>query len=221
MATTRSGQSFTPAAGHDVFLPFYDPLMKLLGFGRLHRALLAQAELQPEHRVLDVGCGTGMLALTVKRLHPGLEAVGLDPDLNALARARRKAERAGLRVRFDQGFAGDLPYPDASFDRVFSSMMFHHLKRDQKEGMLREVRRVLAPGGRLEFLDFSHPGGSVHGFLARLVHSHAELRDNVDERIVDRMAKAGFVGAILLREQGTLFGRVGFFQGSVPDGWST
>jgi ubiquinone/menaquinone biosynthesis C-methylase UbiE len=174
--------------------------------------------MRPGERVLDVGCGTGSLLLTAKHAQPGIEAVGIDPDARGLARARRKAERAGLRVRFDLGFAGDLPYPDASFDRVLSSMMFHHLKRDQKEGMLREVRRVLARGGRLEFLDFSHPGGSVHGFLARLVHAHAELRDNVDERIVDRMAKAGFVNATLLREQGTLFGRVGFFQGSVPDG---
>jgi ubiquinone/menaquinone biosynthesis C-methylase UbiE len=216
MATTESGQTFTPAAGHDVFLPFYDPMMKLLGFGRLHRALLAQAELQPDHRLLDVGCGTGMLALTVKRLYPGVQVAGLDPDRNALARARRKAARSALEVRFDEGLAGALPYPDASLDRVFSSMMFHHLKRDQKEAMLREVRRVLAPGGRLEFLDFSHPGGSVHGFLARLVHSHAELRDNVDERIVDRMAAAGLVDARRVREQGTLFGRVGFFQASAP-----
>lgn len=216
MATAQRGQGFTPAAGHDAFLPFYDPMMKLLGFGRLHRALLAQAELRPEHRVLDVGCGTGTLALTVKRRHPAVDVAGLDPDPNALARARRKAERAGLQVRFDQGSADSLPYPDASFDRVFSSMMFHHLKRDQKEAMLREVRRVLAPGGRLEFLDFSHPGGSVHGFLARLVHSHAELRDNVDERIVDRMIAAGLVDARRVREQGTLFGRVAFFQASAP-----
>lgn len=214
--TLGSGQTFTPAAGHDFLLPFYDPLMKLLGFGRLHRALLEQAELRPDHRVLDVGCGTGTLALTVKRLHRGIEAVGLDPDANALARATAKAKRAGLQVRFDQASADALPYGHGSFDRVFSSMMFHHLRPAQKEGMLREVRRVLAPGGRLEFLDFSHPGGHVHGFLARLVHSHAELRDNVDERIVDRMVAAGLAGATMVREQGTLFGRVGFFQASAP-----
>jgi hypothetical protein len=75
---------------------------------------------------------------------------------------------------------------------------------------------VLAAGGRLEFLDFSHPGGSVHGFLARLVHSHAELRDNVAERIVDRMTAAGLADAKMMRERGTLFGRVGFFQASAP-----
>jgi ubiquinone/menaquinone biosynthesis C-methylase UbiE len=212
----KSEQPFTPAAGHDVFLPFYDPLMKLLGFERLHRALLDQADLRADHRVLDVGCGTGTLALSLKRLHRGIDVVGLDPDPNALARARRKAERAGLQVRFDQGSADALPYPDGSFDRVFSSMMFHHLRQAQKEAMLREVRRVLAAGGRLEFLDFSHPGGSVHGFLARLVHSHAELRDNVDERIVDRMTAAGLADAKMMRERGTLFGRVGFFQASAP-----
>lgn len=213
--TTGGSERFTPAAGRDIFLPFYDPLVRLLGFGRLRNALLDQAQLQPGHRVLDIGCGTGTLAIVVKQRYRDVDATGLDPDPKALARARQKASRAGVAVRFDQGFADALPYPDGAFDRVFSSMMFHHLRRAQKEGMLREVRRVLAPGGRIEFLDFSHPGGHMHGFFARLVHSHAQLRDNVDESIVDLMAGAGLVRPARVLELGTLFGRVAFFQASV------
>ena len=216
MSTGKFEPTFTPAAGRDLFLPFYDPLMRLLGFDRLRNALLEQAELRSQHRVLDVGCGTGTLAILVQRLNPSVGVVGLDPDARALARARRKAERAGVAVRFDQGSAEALPYPDAAFDRVFSSLMFHHLRKDQKDAMLREVRRVLAPGGRLEFLDFAQPGASVHGFLARVVHSHAELRDNVDDRIVERLAHAELVEPRRVREQVTLFGRVGFFQASAP-----
>ncbi len=216
MSTGKQGSEFTPAAGHDCFLPLYDPLMSLLGFGRLRSALLHQSELRSEHRVLDVGCGTGTFAVLVKRVNPAVEVVGLDPDPRALARARRKAARANVSVRFDQGSADALPYPDAAFDRVFSSMMFHHLGREQKEPALREIRRVLKPGGRLELLDFSQPGASVHGFLARVVHSHAQLRDSAADRIVDRMARAGFVAPSRVREQATLFGRVGFFQASGP-----
>jgi ubiquinone/menaquinone biosynthesis C-methylase UbiE len=216
MSTGKFEPTFTPAAGRDLFLPFYDPLMRLLGFDRLRNALLEQAELRSQHRVLDVGCGTGTLAILVQRLNPSVGVVGLDPDARALARARRKAERAGVAVRFDQGSAEALEYDDAMFDRVFSTLMFHHLGRNQKDTALREFRRVLKPGGRLEFVDFSQPGSHVHGLLAHLVHAHGELRDNVDGQLVDRMARAGFVEARKIRERGTLFGRVGFFQASAP-----
>jgi ubiquinone/menaquinone biosynthesis C-methylase UbiE len=93
----------------------------------------------------------------VKRLHPEAEVVGLDPDPKALARARRKTEAAGVAIRFDAGFANELPYPDASFDRVFSSLMFHHLEREAKLATLRELRRVIAPSGSLHLLDFGPP----------------------------------------------------------------
>jgi ubiquinone/menaquinone biosynthesis C-methylase UbiE len=139
-------RTYLPAAGKDWALPLYDPLVKLLGIGRVRRIFLDQATLPAAHRVLDLGCGTGSLALLIKRLHPAIQIVGLDPDPRALARARRKAAGAAADIRFDQGYADNLPYPDASFDRVFSSFMFHHVSPDQRENTLREARRVLAPG---------------------------------------------------------------------------
>ena len=90
----RSQRTFLPAAGHDWFLPVYDPLTKILGVDSARRTLLEQAAFQRGHRVLDVGCGTGSLALLIKRSHPGVEVIGLDPDRRALARARRKAVRS-------------------------------------------------------------------------------------------------------------------------------
>ena len=148
---------FLPAAGRDLFLPLYDPLTKLLGGDRARRTLIDQAALAPGLDVLDVGCGTGTLVLQIRKFIPSVVTVGLDPDPKALARARRKAERESAIVRFDQGFADALPYPDASFDRVFSSMMFHHLEAADKEKMLREARRVLRPGGSLHLMDFAGP----------------------------------------------------------------
>jgi ubiquinone/menaquinone biosynthesis C-methylase UbiE len=136
----ESSRTYLPAAGHDWLLPLYDPFVKLLGGDAVRRALLNQAALQPGHRVLDVGCGTGTLAMMIKRLHLDVEVVGFGPDPKALARARHKAARAALSPRFDQGFADELPYPEASFDRVLSSFMFHHLPPDEKGSMLRAVR---------------------------------------------------------------------------------
>src|SRR2546430_13790941 len=90
-----SSRTYLPAAGHDWSSPLYDPIVKLLGGDAARKALLEQAALRPGQRVLDVGCGTGTLATLIKQLYPDVEVVGLDPDPEALARARRKAARAG------------------------------------------------------------------------------------------------------------------------------
>lgn len=214
----ESSRTFIPAAGHDWSLPLYDPVVKLLGGDAARRVLLDQAALRPNHRVLDIGCGTGTLVVLIKRLHPDVDVVGLDPDPKALARGRRKAQRASARVQFDQGFADELPYRDASFDRVFSSLMFHHLGRDEKEATLREVRLVLRPGGILSLLDFAGPEAGADGFLARLLHSSHQLRDNSEGRILELMSRAGFLSPQKVRQGAMLFGRVriNYYQASVP-----
>src|SRR5215208_4830986 len=133
---------YLPAMGHDRLLPFYDPLQRLLGMESVHRLLVDQARIQPDQRILEIGCGTGNLAILIKRLHPDAEVVGIDPDPKALARAQRKARREALSVHLDRGFAEELPYLDASFDRVLSALMFHHLGPKEKEKTLDEARRV-------------------------------------------------------------------------------
>jgi ubiquinone/menaquinone biosynthesis C-methylase UbiE len=99
-------RSFLPAAGHDWFLPFYDPFVKLLGGDRARSALLDQATIRAGQRVLDVGCGTGTFAVLIKRLHPIVDVVGLDPDPKALDRAMRKAGTRGGVGPFRSGVLG-------------------------------------------------------------------------------------------------------------------
>src|SRR5690348_3277744 len=111
---TGSPRHYLPAAGHDVFLPAYDPIMRLLRFSRDLDRLIAQAALEPSHRVLDVGCGTGTLAVLIKRRLPTIAVAGADPDPKALERARRKAARARVDVRFERAFGDALPFADAS-----------------------------------------------------------------------------------------------------------
>ena len=211
-------KTYLPAAGHDWALPFYDPLVKLLGADTARRVLLDQAALGHAHRVLDIGCGTGTLAILIKRFHPDVAVAGLDPDPKALARAKRKAQRAEVSIQFDQGSADDLPYPEASFDRVFSSFMFHHLQAEQREKTLCEVRRVLAPGGSLHMLDFGRPEAQLHGLLARWLHSSHHLEDNSESRILTLMHQAGFVSAKKTMERAMLCGLflcTAYYQASV------
>ncbi len=210
-------RTYIPAAGHDWLLPLYDPLLKLLGADSARRPLLEQASVRPGHRVLDIGCGTGSLVVLVKRLCPDAKVVGLDPDPKALARARRKVERAGVSARFDQGFSSELPYPDACFDRVFSSFMLHHLQPDEKAKTLREARRVLKPGGSLHVLDFGGEGSRRDGLLARVLHRSDKVRPNFEGRIVALMDEAGFVESKELANRSMLFGRIAYCSGSPPD----
>ncbi|BBY74972.1 hypothetical protein MPRF_18710 [Mycolicibacterium parafortuitum] len=140
---------YLPAAGHDAFLPAYDLLVRALGAHRVYDELIEQADLAGE--VLEIGCGTGNVTLRAVRAAPAARITVVDPDPRALGRARRKVG-AG-RVRFEAGYAQRLPFPDASFDRVVSSLMLHHLDEDVKAGALAEARRVLKPGGILHIAD--------------------------------------------------------------------
>lgn len=198
-------KDFLPAAGHDFFLPLYDPIVRLMGFERARYELISQGDVKPDQQVLDLGCGTGTFVVLLKRQFPTAQVIGLDPDAKALRRAEKKIRRAGLSVRLDRGFGDELPYETDSFDRVFSSFMFHHLDEQTKKKTLHEVRRVLKPGGSFHLVDFTVDGGS-HGFLARLFHSHSLMKDNTDERLLRLMNHAGFTNSAKLRGETTFFG---------------
>lgn len=212
---SNSERRYLPAAGRDVFLPLYDLIAKLLGADKARQVLLDRVQIQPQDRVLDIGCGTGTLAVLLKQKYPSLNMVGLDPDPNALARARQKATRAGVSVRFDRGFADALGYEDRSFDVVLSSFMFHHLESTDREKTLREIRRVLKAGGRFYLLDFeASDDASGHGPM-RLFHRSKRLQDNSAPRIVSLMEQAGFKDPNKIATHPVFFGlgRAGFFEG--------
>lgn len=184
-------RAFTPGLGHAFLTPLYDLVHRLSGLGRLHDEMLTLADLRPCMRVLDVGCATGNLLLTLGRRYPGVEPAGLDPDARALARAARKSRRAGLTVDWRRGFAEELPYPDQSLDRVFSSLMLHHLEPPAKDALLAEVRRVLRPEGLLVLADMDgHDAMSGHGFRHRSPARSPHVEAGTD--IAERVAAAGF-----------------------------
>ena len=216
-ATAKNPQKpYLPAMGHDLLLPLYDPLQRLLGMESIHRQLVDQARIQPDQRVLEIGCGTGNLAILIKRLHPDAEVVGIDPDPKALARAQRKAWREALSVQLDRGFAEELPYPDASFDRVLSALMFHHLGPEEQEKSLDEARRILRPGGSLHLLDFGGAKMRSDGFMARLHHRSERLRNNFGDGIPTLMRGAGFADPTEVASPGTIAGRLTYYGASVP-----
>jgi ubiquinone/menaquinone biosynthesis C-methylase UbiE len=184
---------FVPGLGRGALTPFYDLVHRFVGLGRMHQEMIRLAELRPGLRVLDVGCGTGNLLLALGRERTGLDLVGLDPDRRALAMAARKAGRAGVAVDWRRGFAEELPLADASVDRVFSSMMLHHLDPPAKEAMLAELRRVLRPDGVLVLADMEGHGGGDHGGGHGRINRRMTARVRDNGAIPERIAAAGFV----------------------------
>ncbi|MFZ2170711.1 MAG: class I SAM-dependent methyltransferase, partial [Methylococcaceae bacterium] len=124
---------YIPAFHFRWLTDWYDPVMRhLFPEEALKTSLIAQARIQPGQYILDMGCGTGTLTLLIKQIQPNAAVYGLDVDTQVLDVARKKAEQAGETIILQQGTATCLPYPDGSFDRVFASLMLHHLTRQDK-----------------------------------------------------------------------------------------
>lgn len=143
-------RAYKPALSFAPLTRFFDPLVALTARERtLKGRVLERAALQPGESALDLGCGTGTLAIAALTEQPGARLTGLDADPEVLDRARRKADAAGIELALDEGFSTELPYEDERFDVVLSTLFFHHLKDEDKRRTATEIRRVLRPGGRL------------------------------------------------------------------------
>jgi ubiquinone/menaquinone biosynthesis C-methylase UbiE len=162
MPTEEGSRGYLPALRFQALTRLYDPVVRLTSReGRFKELLVDQAAPAPGQRILDLGCGTGTLALQVKQRVPQADVVGLDADPEMLAQARRKAEQAGVELELTEGFSTKLPYEDASFDRVLSTLFFHHLDPEPKRRTAREIARVLRTGGELHVADWGKPSDPV------------------------------------------------------------
>ncbi len=159
--------------------PVYDPMCRVVGAGlAMRRRTVALAGLRPGDRVLDVGCGTGVLTrLAAEMVGPEGVAIGIDPGLAMTGIARLKAARTLSRARFELGIIEALAFADDAFDVVLSSFVLHHLPADVKRAGLREVWRVLKPGGRFVLLDFDTARPIARAMIAmgRLVPAYAHV----------------------------------------------
>ncbi|OAF07766.1 hypothetical protein AYJ54_16825 [Bradyrhizobium centrolobii] len=182
----------------------YDLLLRLATFGResaFRKKVLGLAHLAPGESVLDVGCGTGTLAIAAKQcVGPTGTVHGIDASPEMIARANRKASKAGVAVIFLITAAQVLPFPDARYDVVLTTIMLHHLSRNARQQCVREIGRVLKPGGRILVVDFATSTQQKPGFLARL-HRHCAV--SLDE-ITAILGEAGLhvieTGAVGFRD---------------------
>ena len=184
---------------HKAFL--YDMLLWFLSRGKegeMREKALRLARLSSGESVLDIGCGTGTLAIAAKRRvgATGM-ACGVDASPQMLARAIKKACKAGLEVDFRNAAVEALPFRDSQFDVVLSTLMLHHLPEKLRQECLREVRRVLKPGGRVLIIDFGPPEPRQKSIIDHFHHhGHASLPSMIElvQRTGMEVAESGAVG---------------------------
>jgi ubiquinone/menaquinone biosynthesis C-methylase UbiE len=172
---------------------WYDLFGRVISFGRdkaIREKLIELAAPAPGEKVLDVGCGTGTLALALKSSVGTGEVHGIDASPEMIDVAREKAAKAGSAVDFQVALIEALPFPDATFDLVTSSLMLHHLPDDLKHTGLAEIRRVLKPGSRFMALDFAAHSHSPLGHLLS-IFGHARGESMVD-KLMPMLKDAGF-----------------------------
>jgi demethylmenaquinone methyltransferase / 2-methoxy-6-polyprenyl-1,4-benzoquinol methylase len=148
-------------AAQELFAPLsdsYDRYARLLSFGqdpRWRTFLVSRVAAAPDDSVLDVACGTGAVALELLRQY-GCHVVGVDQSAEMLAEARR---RLGPRVALHQGRAEQLDFEDGAFDGLTFTYLLRYV--DDPAATMRELARVVRPGGRLSMLEFGVPPNPI------------------------------------------------------------
>jgi len=218
-----SGQNdaYIPALRYSWLTPFYDTVVRwTTRESTFKRALVNQVGIRPKHRLLDLGCGTATLTIDLKVACPEADVTGLDGDSEILQTAGKKALDAGVIVSLEQGYSYALPYDDNSFDRVVSSLFFHHLTTENKRRTLVEIKRVLTPGGELHVADWGAAQNIVMRgmfFLVQFLDGFETTADNVQGRLPALIGEAGFEDVRKTTEWATPLGTIALLTAVSPD----
>lgn len=208
-------KDFTPALGASAFSPIYDLAIAALTREQVwRRALVAQLDPQPGDVILDVGCGTGTLAIMIKQLRPDCEVVGIDPDPDILGRAAAKAQKAGVTLRLERGFARDADRFGPMFTKVVSSLVLHQTPMPEKAAGLAAMRRALTPEGGLHVADYGLQRTPVMRLLFRIIQrvdGYANTQPNADGVLPVLMNEAGFVNVDERRVVQTATGSISLY----------
>lgn len=187
-----------PALSFDFLTPFYDFLSNFVGFGiGFKEKVLKAAQIKDGDRIIDVGCGTGTLAILAKQKYPNSTVVGVDPDAKILEIAKQKAKKADVKVYFVRAGADSLPIDSRSIDIVVSSLVFHHMPTEIKQKAIKEIYRVLKKDGKLLLADFGKAEGFLYSCFVLIVKllqlpESKTMRDNVEGKIPIFLKEDGF-----------------------------
>ncbi len=209
-------KKYIPALRFAILTRFYDPLVRFSTREfPFKRALLAQADLHNSQTILDLACGTGTLAVAVKKRFPDANVFAFDADKEILHLAQRKSVKASVKIHFEKGFSDNLPFADNTFDRVFSTLAFHHLTHQRKIKTIREIRRVLKPNGEFHLADYGlarNKSQYILGRLIRVIDGAETTEDNIAGRLKILMEVNGFANVERTAYFKTILGTIRLFK---------
>ncbi|WP_246398364.1 class I SAM-dependent methyltransferase [Mycobacterium vicinigordonae] len=218
-----STPSFTPAAGNPKYTKHYDTVIALLTREQRWRsAAIAQLGLQPGDVVADIGCGTGSLAIMIKRHQPAARVIGVDPDPEVLQIARGKVRKAGVDVEFVQGMgdkAAELVGRGRA-DKAVSSLVLHQCPVPMKEAIIANMFALLRPGGDLVIADYGLQRSALMRFGFRFVQrvdGKADTQPNADGILPELIEQAGFVDVAERAVIPTVTGSFSIYHAHRPD----
>lgn len=210
-----SRSEYVPALSFHWLTPYYDAVVGTTTRERAFKhALIQQAGFQAGQQVLDLASGTGTLTIWIKQSQPLATVTGVDGDPAVLSIATRKAQQANVEVQFDHALSYNLPYPAAHFDRVVSSLFFHHLTWENKQRTARELFRVLKPGAELHVADWGYPTSMLMRglFLSiQLLDGFKNTQDNVSGKLIELFQQAGFSEVAQRQTFGTIYGTMALY----------
>lgn len=210
-------RNYIPALKYDWLIRIYDPVIQLtMPERKFKNALINQMKIQANDKVLDFGCGSLTLSIMAAQKHTDAEFHGIDIDEKILSIAKKKLARTGLTIQTKLYDGGRLLYPDNYFDKVMSSLVFHHLTLRQKYAALEELLRVLKPSGTIHIADFGKPANVLQrtGFYAvQFLDGFKTTQDSVKNVLPDALRQTGFLKADENGVFRTMVGTVRIFSG--------
>jgi ubiquinone/menaquinone biosynthesis C-methylase UbiE len=196
---------------------FLEPILMLGKQAEYDRHIISLLELKEADKVLDLGCGTGVLTRMIGdqlKAERGGVSVGIDAAAKMIRVARKK--RKASTCRFEVMAAEDLSFDDSAFDAVVSSLFFHHVPLDLKERALSEAFRVLRPAGRLIIADMHTPTtwmGALVSHVSRWFFMQPQIGENISGVLPSLIEKAGFISPTHVS---TYFGYIAIFSTRKP-----